>query len=147
MDNNILVNNPLQQYLTPQPAEEGLVCIVTDFDEAKKKFATPEKPHVYFTKDMKTMFAKLVDKDGTVNMATFKNEQIPNPVPVTGEEFSGKIQEIQKDFNDKFALLQSQIEFIASKLTEGKTDGSSGVLQQKSDIAGSLTSKEPVFRQ
>lgn len=147
MDNNILVNNPLQQYLNPQQAEEGLVCIVADFDEAKKKFATPEKPHVYFTKDMKTMFAKLVDKDGTVNMATFRNEQIPNPVPVTGEEFSGKIHEIQKDFNDKFALLQSQIEFIASKLTEGKQDGSSGVLQQKSDIAGSLTSKEPVFRQ
>lgn len=147
MDNNILVNNPLQQYLTPQPAEEGLVCIVADFDEAKKKFATPEKPHVYFTKDMKTMFAKLVDKDGTVNMATFRNEQIPNPVPITGDEFSGTINEIRKDFNDKFALLQSQIEFIASKLTEGKTDGSSGVLQQKSDIAGSLTSKEPVFRQ
>ncbi len=147
MDNNILVSNPLQQYLNPQPVEEGLVCIVADFDEAKKKFATPEKPHVYFTKDMKTMFAKLVDKDGTVNMATFKNEQIPNPVPVTGDELSVKIQEIQNDFNSKFAVIQAQLEVLTNKLTEGNSNGSSGVLQQKSDIAGSLTSKEPVFRQ
>lgn len=151
MDNNILVNNPFTSYLQQQQPqiEEGLVCFVEDFDEAKKKFASPDKPHVYFTKDYKTMFAKIVDKNGNIEMATFRNEQIPNPVPVTGDEFSGKIQEIQNDFNNKFAVLQSQIEIIAKKLTEGDTDGSSRVLQQKSDDikSGSLISKEPIFRQ
>ena len=35
MDNNFINNNPLTPYLTPTATQdEGIICIVSDFDEA-----------------------------------------------------------------------------------------------------------------
>ena len=111
MDNNFINNNPLTPYLTPTATQdEGIICIVSDFDEARKKQAQKDSRRVYFTEDFKYLFAKLTDKDGKVNMATFELKQVPNPVPVTDAELSGKINELENGFNNRFRSIEDRLD-------------------------------------
>lgn len=111
MDNNFINNNPLTPYLQPTVTQdEGIISIVADFDEARKKQAQKDSKRVYFTEDFKYLFAKLTDKDGKVNMATFELKQVPNPVPVTDAELSGKISELENGFNNRFRSIEDRLD-------------------------------------
>ena len=103
MDNNLLTNNPLTPYLQPTlQDEEGTIFTVADFDEARKKNTPKNSKRVFFNNDLSLVFAKLTDENGKVTMATYRLEEVPNPVPITETELSGKIGELENSFNSRF---------------------------------------------
>jgi len=151
MDNSIIANNPvLAPYLqqTQQSVEKGRIFYVEDFEEFRKSPHSNGNDYIAVTKDLKYVFIKRVDNDGNVSMASFDPKEVPNPVPVTQTEVSTSIQELEKRVDKRLTGIETALSLITQKLMEGKTDGSSGVFQQKQDgIAGSLVLKEPVFKQ
>lgn len=147
MDNNILVNNPLTPYLQPTVQEKGLLCFVDDFEEFRRMPHTKGNDYIAVTKDLKYMFIKRVDNEGNVNLATFDPNQIPNPVPVTEVQLSVRISELESNINTQISEIKSQIGMIFNKIMEGDNNESSKLLQSKTDLAGTLGSKEPVFKQ
>lgn len=158
MDTGI-IPSPYTQYLpqvqTPVQAEKGVLCLVEDFDEFRKMPSSKGNDYIAVTKDFKYMFLKRVDKDGNMTIGSFDPNPIPNPVPVTENQLSDRINTLESNFNTQFSELKAQMSFIYNKLMEGeKKDGNGGVLQQNTaeqqqhtGIPAVFGSKEPFIRQ
>ena len=128
MDNNLLTNNPLTPYLQPTlQNEEGTIFTVADFDEARKKNTPKNSKRVFFNNDLSLVFAKLTDENGKVTMATYRLEEVPNPVPITETELSGKIGELENSFNSRFKNIEDRLDkLMACFMTErGANNGAS----------------------
>ena len=148
MDNNVIANTVANSALAPYlqqtvQKEEGLICTVSDFEEARKKPAPKDSKRIYYREDLKVAFAKFTDKDGKVTMATFELNEIPNPIPITEAELSGKIGDLEKGFNAKFndignkfnsieTRLDKLMEFIMSE--RGNNNGASGIFQSTATV-------------
>lgn len=138
MDNNLLINNPLTPYLQPsQQSEEGLMCFVDDIGEVYKKPHSKGKDYTFYTRDLKYNFIKRVDKDGQVTVATFEQNLVPNPVPITQNELSEKIGVLENGINNKMIAFNGRLQTLENKMDklisfmENKQNESSGILQQQ----------------
>ena len=137
MDNNFINNNPLTPYLQPtQQQEEGLMCLVDDISEVYKKPHSKGKDYSFYTRDLKYNFIKRVDKEGQVTVATFEQNLVPNPVPITQNELAEKIGVLENGINSKMQNFNGRLQTLENKMDklisymESKKNESSGILQQ-----------------